>query len=146
MSSLIPCTRFLSLPTDCPVRVERERRRGRYIGKDNLGWIEVEVDDGVHLFDPAEVWVDVARSNADIRAYVPDLICAVAALPQGARPMKEPTALWDSYFGEYRLVDILSANGIVVSRFAHGSVSGKTREECLLNGLFAGLELARATQ
>lgn len=146
MSSLIPCTRFKSLPIGCPVRVGQEYRTGHATSISDMGQIAIKVDLRTDFFDPNEVWVDVARSNADIRAYVPDLICAVAGLPEGARPMKEPTALWDSYFGEYRLVDILSANGIVVSRFAHGSVSGKTREECLLNGLFAALELAKATQ
>lgn len=143
MSRFIPCTRFDSLPADCPVRVERERRTGRYIGKDELGWIEVEVDDGVHFFDPAEVWVDVARSDADVRAYVPDLIAAVAGLPEGMRPFKEPVALWDGYFKDYRLVDYLSVQGIVCTRLAHDSITGKTREECLLNGLISALNAAK---
>ena len=143
MSLRFPIKLFTAIPARCPVRVERERRAGEYIGTDHLGWIEVEVDDGVHSFDPAEVWVDVARSNADIRAYVPDLIVSVAGLPEGMQPFKEPVALWDSYFKDYRLVDYLSAQGIVCTRLAHDPITGKTREECLLNGLIAALNAAK---
>jgi len=143
MSLRFPIKLFTSIPVRCPVRVERGRRAGEYIRTDELGWIEVKVDGGVLSFGPAEVWVDMARSGADIRAYVPDLILAVAGLPEGMRPFKEPVTLWDSYFKDYRLVDYLSVQGIVCTRLAHDPITGKTREECLLNGLIVALNAAK---
>jgi len=143
MSLRFPIKLFTSIPVRCPVRVERGRRAGEYIRTDELGWIEVKVDGGVLSFGPAEVWVDMARSGADIRAYVPDLILAVAGLPEGMRPFKEPVALWDNYGKEYTLVDHICTLGIARAHLAGDPVTGKTREECLLNGLIVALNAAK---
>ena len=143
MSKFIPYKLFNSLPVGCPVRVERERRKARYVSTDELGWVQARVDNQVHSFDPAEVWVDVTRSDGDIRAYVPDLIVAVAGLPEGARPFKEVVALWDDHYKDYALIDYLAARGAIGYRLAGDPITGKTREECLLNGLLAALKEAR---
>ena len=92
-----------------------------------------------------EMWhvVVVLTTDADVRAYVPDLITAVAGLPENDRPFKEPVALWDDHYKWYTLVDRFFAQGIGVCRFLHGSVVGKTREECLLTGLIAALKAAK---
>lgn len=129
---VIPIDRFNSIAhINPPVRVDGKEGRKHWLT--NLRNPDKESHHAVV----------VLNTDADIRAYVPDLIVAVAGLPEGIRSFKEPVALWDSYFKDYRLVDYLSTQGIVCTRLAHDSITGKTREECLLNGLMAALNAAK---
>ena len=144
---IIPASRFTTLPEGCPVRW----------GSDPavvVAWhsaTEYRVMVGPRRDFPAvaaesQLSVDLTTPAA-VRAFAPELICAVRGLPDYARPEQEPVAVWYTGKSAWVLVDHVNDRDEPVRRQPGlAMVTGSTPEECLLNGLKAALDAAKDAQ
>ena len=141
---IVPASRFSTLPEGCPVwrgetfgywHTTKPTRQGE------LGWMDLTTTEPV---DHEDLTVDLSTPAA-VRAFAPELICAVRGL---AHPLEyPPAALWAARAGHWVLVERVGLDGTLkVCRAATGVVTGPTPAACLLAGLQAALDAAKDAQ
>ena len=141
---IIPASRFSTLPEGCPVW------RGETFGywhttqptrQGELGLMDLTTTEPV---DHEDLTVDLSTPAA-VRAFAPELICAVRGL---THPLEcPPAALWAARAGHWVLVERVGLDGTLkVCRAATGVVTGPTPAACLLAGLQAALDAAKDAQ
>ena len=141
---IVPASRFSTLPEGCPVwrgetfgywHTTKPTRQGE------LGWMDLTTTEPV---DHEDLTVDLSTPAA-VRAFAPELICAVRGL---AHPLEyPPAALWAARAGHWVLVERIGLDGtLTVCRAATGVVTGPTPAACLLAGLQAALDAVGGAQ
>ena len=143
---IVPASRFSTLPEGCPVwrgetfgywHTTKPTRQGE------LGWMDLTTTEPV---DHEDLTVDLSTPAA-VRAFAPELICAVRGLPDYARPEQEPVAVWHTGKAAWVLVDHVNDRDEVVRRQPGlRMVTGPTPAACLLAGLQAALDAAKDAQ
>ena len=142
---IVPASRFSTLPEGCPVwrgetfgywHTTKPTRQGE------LGWMDLTTTEPV---DHEDLTVDLSTPAA-VRAFAPELICAVRGGPTDL-PTHPPGVVWDKASPpdapQYVLVVSI---GVAESTANRTFIAGPTPAACLLAGLQAALDAVGGAQ